>query len=214
MADILDTIKQIPYDEKQYHKATYEKNQIVLHHTISNGSAQAVVNWWELKPDRVGTPIIIEKDGKINQIFSSRYYAGHVGNVSNEMKAFNLRYRSCSKNSIGVELINGGGLVKMGDNLYDAYGHEYKDEVEYYSGGYNGFKYFPLYTKEQIESLRRLLIYWCNRYDIPTEYHEDIWKVNKRALIGEKGIYVHGSFRFGKSDLHPQPELIEMLKNL
>ncbi len=214
MADILDTIVQVDYDESQYHKATYEKKQIVLHHTVSNGSAQAVVNWWESKPDRVGTPIIIDKKGIMHQVFSSRYYAGHVGNVSDEMKAFNLRYRSCSKNSIGVELINGGGLVKKGSKLYDWYKREFKGEVIHYPDGFNGFDYFPKYTAEQIESLRRLLIYWCNRYDIPTTYNKDIWTVNKRALIGEKGIFAHASFRFDKSDLHPQPELITMLKTL
>ncbi len=214
MADILDEIKKITYDESQYYKTTYEKTQIVLHHTVSNGSAVDVARYWESKPDRVGTCIIVDKEGVIHQLFSSRYYAGHVGNVSDEMKEFNLPYRSCSKTSIGVELVNMGGLVKKGDKLYDAYGHTFNDEFVHYPEGYRGYEYFAKYSDKQIASLRRLLIYWCNRYDIPTDYNHDIWTVTFRALYGSKGIFTHTSFRNDKSDLHPQPELIAMLKNL
>ncbi len=215
MADILDSIIQIDYDDSQYYKSTYEKNQIVLHHTVSNGSAQAVANYWESKPDRVGTPIVIDKKGVIHQLFSSRYYAGHVGNVAKEMRDFSLPYRSCSKNSIGVELVGLGGLTKKEDKkLYDWYKREYEGEFVHYPDKYRGYEYFSKYPAEQIESLRRLLIYWCNRYDIPKTYNPDIWHVNRSALNGTSGIYTHTSFRYQKSDLHPQKELIEMLRNL
>ena len=214
MADILDEIIQIPFSENQYYKATYPKDQIVLHHTVSNGSAMAVADYWESTARRVGTCIVLDKEGVIHQLFSSRYYAGHVGNVSDEMKRFNLPYRSCSKTSIGVELVNMGGLTRRGDKLYNAYGTEFHEEPIYYDEGYRGYKYFARYSDKQIASLRRLLIYWCNRYDIPTDYDKDIWDVNVRALSGEKGIFTHTSFRDDKSDLHPQKELIEMLKNL
>ena len=85
MADILDEIIQIPFSENQYYKATYPKDQIVLHHTVSNGSAMAVADYWESTARRVGTCIVLDKEGVIHQLFSSRYYAGHVGNVSDEM---------------------------------------------------------------------------------------------------------------------------------
>lgn len=214
MADILDEIVKIPYDENQYYKVTYPKEQIVLHHTVSNGSAQAVADYWESKPDRVGTCIVVDKTGVIHQLFSSRFYAGHVGNVSDEMKDFNLPYRSCSKTSIGVELVNMGGLTEKNGKLYNAYGSVYNGPTVNYINGYRGYDNFAKYSDKQIASLRRLLIYWCNRYDISTTYHEDMWDVNPRALSGEKGIFSHTSFRNDKSDLHPQEELIKMLKSL
>lgn len=215
MADIIDSIKQIDFDESQYYKATYEKTQIVLHHTVSNGSAQAVANYWESRANRVATCVVIDKLGVIHQLFSSRFYAGHVGNVADEMHKFNLPYRSCSKTSIGVELVNLGGLIKKSDGkLYDSYGRVFKGDFIHYENGYRGYKYFHKYSDEQIASLKELLIYWCNRYDIPTTYNKDIWDISKRALAGEKGVFTHTSFRDDKSDLHPDPAMIKMLKSL
>ncbi len=98
--------------------------------------------------------------------------------------------------------------------LYDSYGREFTGDFIYYEEGYRGYKYFPKYTEKQIASLKKLLLYWCDRYDIPTTYNEDIWDINKRALSGERGIFLHTSFRDDKSDLHPDPALIKMLKSL
>jgi len=214
MADILDTIVKIPFGDDQYFKAVYPKEQIVLHHTVSNGSAQAVADYWESLDNRIGTPIVLDKEGVMHQLFSSRYYAGHIGNVQDEMKSFNLPYRSCSKTSIGVELVNMGGLKKVDNKYINAYGTEYTGETVHYPNSYRGYNFFAKYPDKQIEGLRRLLIYWCNRYDIPCNYNEDVWDVNIRALSGEKGVFTHTSFRDDKSDLHPQEELIAMLKNL
>jgi len=43
-----------------------------------------------------------------------------------------------------------------------------------------------------------------------------MWDVSQRALSGEPGIWTHVSYRQkpGKTDCHPQPELIEMLKTI
>jgi N-acetyl-anhydromuramyl-L-alanine amidase AmpD len=214
MSNILETLIQIPYDESQYYKATYPKTQIVLHHTASNGSAQSVADWWEAKPDRVGTPIIIDKEGQMYQLFSSRFYAGHIGDVVKEMNRFGLPERSCSKTSVGVELINLGYLIKKGNSYIDDYGHVYTGEVVHYPNKYRGFEYFAKYPQAQIDTLKELILFWGNMHNIPTKYNEDIWTVNKRALSGEPGLYCHSSFRDDKSDLHPQPEMVAMLKSL
>ena len=41
-----------------------------------------------------------------------------------------------------------------------------------------------------------------------------MWEVSAEALKGKQGVWSHTSFRFDKSDIHPQPEIIEMLKSL
>ena len=41
-----------------------------------------------------------------------------------------------------------------------------------------------------------------------------MWDISDKALAGEAGVWTHVSFRTDKSDCHPQPELIQMLKSL
>jgi hypothetical protein len=62
--------------------------------------------------------------------------------------------------------------------------------------------------------VRKLLIFWNERYGIPLDYNQDMWALSSKALSGQDGVWTHVSFREDKSDCHPQPELIEMLKSL
>ena len=73
---------------------------------------------------------------------------------------------------------------------------------------------FEKYTKSQIKTLAQLLIFWSKRYNIPLDYNEDMWGISNKALGGEPGVWAHVSYRKDKSDCHPQPELVEMLKSL
>jgi hypothetical protein len=41
-----------------------------------------------------------------------------------------------------------------------------------------------------------------------------MWSVSKNALSGVAGVYTHNSYRRDKSDISPQPKMIEMLKKL
>lgn len=213
--NILKKIVQIPFGH--YVKEEFKKTQIVLHHTVSGGSAEAVANYWNTLKGRVGTCIIIEKDGTPYQLFSSKYWAGHVGgrsSMTKEFNKFNLPYRNCSKHAIGIELVSWGALQEVGDKYYNAYGGEYKSEPYIIPSLYRGFGAFDPYTPEQIQTLKELLIFWNDRYNIPLDYDEDMWDINEAALSNRKGVYAHTSFRSDKSDLFPQKELIEMLKGL
>ena len=58
-------------------------------------------------------------------------------------------------------------------------------------------------------------MFWKGVYNIPLGYRGDkIWDVSEEALKGEVGVWTHVSDRPDKSDCHPQPELLEMLKSL
>jgi len=57
-------------------------------------------------------------------------------------------------------------------------------------------------------------LFWGQRYNIPLDYNEDVWDVTTRALSGEPGLYTHVSVRYDKSDVYPDPRLIEMWKGL
>ncbi|WP_157969171.1 hypothetical protein [Chryseobacterium piscium] len=52
------------------------------------------------------------------------------------------------------------------------------------------------------------------KHKIPLTYQEEMWVVNRKALAGTHGVWLHTSVSRDKSDCHPQPELIAMLKSL
>lgn len=117
---------------------------------------------------------------------------------------------------MGIELDSWGGLTKKNSRFYSFSGQEVKeDKVVYYEKGFRGYQYFEKYTDAQLNSLKELLKYWGERYGIPLAYKGEImFDCNRRALSGESGIWAHVSFRPDKSDVHPQKELIDMLKSL
>lgn len=215
----LKEIITVEFPDNQYIKQVQEKKQIVLHHTVSGQGVNGDINWWRKTSDRVGTAIIIGWDGKIYQCFSSKYWGYHLGLHRNNNKILNQQ-------SIGIEFDAWGGLVESDSKWYPAKWDKINkviipntkikpvENVQVYDEKYRGFYGFEKYTDEQIEAVRQLLVFFNEIYNIPLDYNEDMWDVSTDALTGKAGVWSHVSFRQDKSDCHPQPELIEMLKSL
>jgi len=216
MSDILNKIIKVDFPEDQYIPRVTNKNQIVLHHTVSpNNSVKGDIASWVNSKARIATCIIIGGDGTPYQMFSSKYWGYHLGIKSSVFKNLNIPYNLLDDNAIGVEIDSAGGLTKKNGKWYDVYGYHIKDEdVVEYSNGYRGFYGFQKYTDKQIETVKELLLFWHNRYNISLDYNDDMWDVSINALKGKSGVWTHTSFRHDKSDCHPQPELIKMLKEL
>jgi len=208
----LNEIISVNFPDDQYIKESTKKKQIILHHTVSGQGVEGDIAWWRQNADRVGTSIIIGWDGKIYQCFSSKYWAYHLGVKTAK--------------SIGIEIDAWGGLVRTNRLWYPAkWDINLKQyvantavkpiqNVQTYEQGYKGFYGFEKYTDAQIEAVRELLVFWNEKYNIPLDYNEDMWNISNNALSGKSGVWTHTSFRTDKSDCHPQPELIEMLKSL
>lgn len=215
----LKEIIQVDFPDAQYMRKQTTKKQIVLHHTVSGQGVNGDIAWWRQTSQRIATAIIIGWDGKIYQCFSSKYWAHHLGiHASNNTKL--------NKASIGIEIDAWGGLVKHNKLWYPAkWDKKLKKNianitvspiknVQQYEEGYRGFYAFEKYTDEQIESTRKLLVFFSEKYKIPLDFNEDMWDISSDALSGKAGVWTHTSFRTDKSDCHPQPELIKMLKSL
>lgn len=212
-----EEIIQVDFPVDRYFMEQTDKKQIVLHHTVSGRGVAGDINWWKQNPQRIATAVIVEWNGDIYQLFSSKYWAHHLGVRADNNRALNQA-------SIGIEIDAWGGLVKYNRKWYPARWDGQKhvantnikpiENVQTYPDGYRGFYGYEKYTDEQIESVRKLLVYWGDLYNIPLQYNENMWEVNQRALRGEPGVWSHTSFRQDKSDAHPQPELIEMLRSL
>jgi len=220
----LSKIKQVPLKETEYIKETHTKTQIVLHHTAGNASAVNVMNAWNADTrGRIATCVSISGpgaknsfDGEIVQGFSSRHWAYHLGIKGDVFKAYKVPHQTLDKISIGIEICNWGQLDYENGKFLNYVDREVNDDqVTTLTEPYKGYKHFHKYSDAQIESVKNLLVYWRDIYNIPLTYDYDkMFKVNTSALKGEKGLYTHNSYRKDKIDIYPCPRMIEMLKNL
>ena len=203
---IKSKIIQCPLDKSQYYQEKFEKKQIVIHHTASNGNAKNVITGWRKTPQRIGVAFVIDGEGIIHQVFSSTHWAHHLG-------VHEKNNRKLNQQSIGIEICS-WGLLSYKEGKYFNYLNQeiLADEAVVYFQKFRGSFYYQRYTEKQLNSLKDLLNYLCESYGIPKKYNIDIWDVSKLALSGNSGIYTHVSFRKDKSDCHPQKELIEVLK--
>ena len=215
----LSEIITVDFPDDQYKKEETQKKQIVIHHTVSGQGVDGDISWWRQTTDRVGTAIIVGWDGKIYQCFSSKYWAHHLGTHAANNTELNMA-------SIGIEIDAWGGLVRTNRLWYPAKWDETLKQnvantavrpitnVQVYEQPFKGFYGFEKYTDAQIEAVRKLLVFWSEKYSIPLGYNQDMWALSTKALSGQAGVWTHVSFREDKSDCHPQPELIQMLKSL
>jgi N-acetyl-anhydromuramyl-L-alanine amidase AmpD len=217
----LKKIIQVNFPENQYYKSQTPKKQIVLHHTVSGQGVQGDINWWLQTASRVATHVIIDWEGKIYQCYSSKYWGHHLG-VKND----NYNNVLLNKQSIGVEIDSWGGLIENNGKWYPAKWDEKNkknipnlkagvvENVQTYKNGFRGYYGFEKYTNEQLVATKKLLLYWKKMFNIDIKYNPNMWDVNEDALNGKNGLWTHVSYRKDKSDCHPQPELIDMLKSL
>jgi N-acetyl-anhydromuramyl-L-alanine amidase AmpD len=227
----LSELVQVNFPEDQYYRTETIKNQIVLHHTVSSGNVNGVVSWWMQSPEKIATHFIIDGNGIIHQLFSSKYWGHHLGIKSDFLKKQGFKdYASrnviLNQQSIGIEICRWGGLMKDINGYHPSYWDAtlkrevanqkitIPDENVAIMENFRGYKYFEKYNSNQLHSLGKLVNYLCIKFNIPKSYNSDMWDVSKNALSGKSGIYTHVSYRSDKSDCFPQPELINLLNNL
>jgi len=225
---VLDKIEVIGIIPNQYKREYTDKNQVVLHHTVSGRGVKGDVHWWLSDNKRIATSLIIHHDGTPFQLFSTNYWAYHLGIKSKSLQVrgftdYRGRGRFLEAHSIGIELDSWGPLVEHEGRYYPASKPGVPrlncrpvpcTRVQHYPDGFRGYHAYEKYTKEQIQTLKELLEYFNVKWNIPLTYNEDMWDVSNRALNCEPGIWAHVSYRSNKSDIHPDPQLIEMIKSL
>ncbi len=228
----ISAIVQHDFPATQYVRKAVPKTQIVLHHTVSGEGVRGDIGHWMRNTPRIATSFIIDREGTIHQLFSSKYWGYHLGLKVKHFKTFGLNYKNLNSSSIGIELDSWGGLKQIdgkwyaspndfgrGNATYSKSGVKIKiklsdDQVVVYKDGYRGYKGFEKYTDAQIDSAMILTRYLGNRYRIPLNFNCNMFDVNKDALNDTPGVWTHTSFRPDKSDCHPQDELLKGLLNL
>lgn len=232
----LKEIIQLDFPQDQYIREEQPKSQIVLHHSAGWDNARGMFAGWKADKQRVATCLGLVDDGTLYQAFPSKYWAYHV-NIMSKGNPDYLRkiglgkyanmatYTAIEKRTIGIEVCNWGQLHPLDGKYHtwasSAINPKYSKEITVpenkvveYPEKFRGFQFYEKYTDRELESLWRLLRYWCDRYGISKTYHHEMWDVAEGALDGSMGITAHVSFRFDKFDIHPQPEVIQMLQAL
>lgn len=198
-----------------YYEVQHPKHRIVLHFTAGNlrGDLSALTR----DDYHVSVPFLIARDGTIYQLFSSRFWSGHlgkgaVGNVGNAQ----------DKVTIGIEISNYGFLKLQGTNLETYYSRQKNasgqpgpvdvycalTEQEAYQKLAVPFRqqpYYATYTDAQYDSLIVLLRYLTAQYSIPRKFLPEPARYETRdSLLNFKGIVSHINYRAdGKWDLGP-----------
>jgi N-acetyl-anhydromuramyl-L-alanine amidase AmpD len=227
MTDILKQIKLVLLPEDQYFREATPKTMIFLHHTAGNANPLSVVEDWARSEDRIATSFVIGgksptlsspwTDGQLIQCFSSSYWAYHLGVRASQMPPGSVSSSILQKQSIGIEICNFGWVKKRADGKFINYvgGIMKPEEIIDLGYDYRGYRYWHAYTDAQIETVRLLLLYLCEKWNIPQGYKGiEMFELDNRAFKGESGIWTHDSVRIDKTDCSPQPKLIDMLKSL
>lgn len=189
--------------DKNHFKVFTQKKQLVFHHT-GGPTADGAINWWKIRLNGKGSvsaPIVIDTNGTVILLYNIFYYSDHLGVKNN----YNL-----NKISIPIELVCEGFLTEAQANKLKA------SEVQEYETPFRGYRWFKKYTNAQIDALSQLAPTICYLADIPINPYKygNYFEISKDALTGVPGTYSHASYNKGKSDLHPQPEMIEFLSSL
>ena len=199
----------------QFFEEQSEKKQIYLHHTAGNGNAEGVARFWNSNDSRIATAFVIGENGTIVQCFSSKHWAWHLGIDAEDFTKMGAKYQNLNKCSVGIEVCNWGMLKEKDGKFYNYVGGVVNPSyVTTLEQPYKGYLHWYKYTDAQIESLRQLVEYLCETYNIPKDYREEIFGLDKAAFNGERGIFTHNSVRKDKADIYPCPRMIQMLQSL
>lgn len=198
-------------DESYFYPQKTPKDQIVLHYTI--GYLPGDIATLTQNNCHVSVPFIIGRNGTIYNLFSSKYWAYHLGRGAIGGN------KTRSSRTIGVELSNIGPLIRHGDHLHTIYGDEYcklSDSDLYQQCEYRGFEYFATITDAQYQSLNTLLRYLTQRYDIPRLFLDETQRYQGCENIAQfSGIVTHANYRTtGKSDIGPAFEWNRVISEL
>lgn len=184
------------------------KSQVVVSATGSFDTGNA---WARTprEPNRLPA-YVIERDGQVLQLFSPNYYSLYP------------RMADANPRIIAVALANGGPVVRCGNRCYQPDpdgGALLSQPVPHFyeycrCEPWHGKLYFEMFPDAQLRSLDRLLRYLLRRFAISHTYDILTPSFTPRLRRGVPGVYLNSGWDKRRSDPHPQPELLNILKNL
>lgn len=207
----------------EYKTGPTNKEFVFLHHTAGwNNPYKTIDNWGRDSRGAIATEFVLggqsvkgsddKYDGEMVQAFPEGGYGWHLGkNGSQHMHT----------HSVGIEVCN-FGYIKDGKTYAGTTAHE--SQIVTLDKPFRGYKTWHRYSDAQIEALHKWILYIAERDDIDVraglpalirEKGVNAFEFSADAYYGKvKGLWTHTNTRKDKSDMFPQPELIDMLTSL
>ena len=213
----------IGFPEDQFYKEEHPKTQLVIHYSAGVDNARGMFQGWMSDKRRVATCDGMTDDGTIYRCFDPKYWAAHVGYYIEGVGGNNRAYELCpgtenratnysiEVRTIGIEICNWGCLTFKNGKYYSWVGTEVpKDKVVTYEKPWRGNVHFEKFTEQEICSLDEWIRVMCTEFGILMKFNGN-FDLDKDAITGVPGIYLHSNYRADKQDMHSQKELVEML---
>lgn len=219
-SDVVWSYDHINYGGKgSFTEQQTDKDIVVLHHTVSGRNAYNVSDYFSTKP--YATHFIIGGDGTILQTAPLSWWAWHINMRADDKSISANHERMMARRSIGIEICCWGALNEKDGKLYNSAMQQVQhDNAIYYEQAYVGKHYYEKYTTEQVHAvkilLRALSQHGYYKHD-KRDYNDRRWlETDKEAIAGKRGLVSHTNMRaYGsKSDIHPQPDMMQMLCEL
>ena len=222
----------VPLNPGQYMSEVVGKIGVCIHHTVSDGDPNRIVNLWNTDSrGRVGTHFVIgrkmdngntDNDGKIIQCMDlETQWAYHV--ATTRMGFSSSHNDNANKYYVGIEMCSWGCLDKRNGKYY-ILGSDIEideEEVEVLDDPWRTYKYWHKYSLNQIHALKKLLQALHGQaglnledrpYDPPVNWQ---WfNLDWEAMALRRKITIHSSFEYGKFDAYPSTEMAAMLRSL
>jgi len=227
-SEITETQHNLMYmDSDEYLSGPNVPEYLFIHHTAGRENPYKTIRSWNNDSrGRIGTEFVIggqsikgdtEFDGEIVKCIPDGGYAWHLGPSGSQ---------HMHVNSVGIELNNFGYLTKHG-NIYKTYTGNIVRRSQVCDLGFEfrGHRYYHKYSDAQLDALRGLILYVSRRDNIDITQGLLKWLENELPIDAfgfktvawsgsTKGLLTHSNVRSDKSDMSPQPNLINMLLTL
>ena len=212
----------------QFKAERTRKKGITLHYAVEPHNPFRVIDVWN-KDSRgaVATHFVIggklgnanEHDGKVIQAFSLDYWAYHIAATRTGLPS--SWSKDLNESMIGIECCTLGNLERLDNGRFYSESRRVfvpEDEVCILDKPFRTYQYWHKMSDKMLESLEQLCKDLLKKFNIllDGDLHMDAswFDLSWDALRGRRNFTTHTNFEWGKFDLMPQPELIEMLGRL
>lgn len=194
--------------DSSFFRQRVPKDLIVLHNTASSTARSVYETWRSPAGGRVATAYLVDRDGRVYEVFPADCWAYHLGMRERNPGHYNDR------RSIGIEIVNPGPLrpdPDGGDTL-NWWPKNFRqpwclasETHRYVCSEYRGYRYYAAYTPEQEAAVRRLVRHLCQRFGIPFMLPPAALRMmcDTEYFCRFRGVAAHQNFRRDKFDVGP-----------